>query len=104
SVTTANSSFPGQWDKAFVGNGQGYENFIPAVGGIQWPAGRLSSFFGRANYNVKETYMASLLYVRTAHQILQEATVGDISLLLLRAGFFQMNPSSRTIVPLISLN
>lgn len=59
SVTTANSSFPGQWDKAFVGNGQGYENFIPAVGGIQWPAGRLSSFFGRANYNVKETYMAS---------------------------------------------
>src|SRR5690606_9459230 len=29
------------------------------VGGIQWPAGRLSSFFGRANYNVKETYMAS---------------------------------------------
>jgi len=61
SVTTANSSFPGQWDKAWISNGQGYEGFIPTVGGVHWPQGALSSFFGRANYNYKETYMASVV-------------------------------------------
>ena len=58
-VTTSNSSFPGLWDKAWVSNGQGYEGFIPTVGGVHWPIGTLASFFGRANYNYKETYLAS---------------------------------------------
>ncbi len=60
-VTTANSSFPGQWDKAWVSNGQGYEGFIPTVGGVHWPDGSLASFFGRVNYNYQETYMASVI-------------------------------------------
>ena len=61
SVTTANSSFPGQWDKAWVGNGQGYDGFIPTVGGIHLPEFRIASYFGRVNYNIKETYMATLI-------------------------------------------
>lgn len=61
SVTTANSSFPGQWDKAWVINGQGYEGFLPTVGGVHWPEGSLASFFGRVNYNFRETYMASII-------------------------------------------
>lgn len=58
-VTTSNSAFPNSWDHAWVGNGQGYENYIPVVGGIPLSNGSLASFFGRANYNYKETYMAS---------------------------------------------
>lgn len=61
SVTTANSSFPGSWKNAWVINGQGYDGFIPTVGGVHWPEGSLASFFGRVNYNYKETYMASLI-------------------------------------------
>ena len=61
SVVTANSSFPGQWDKAWVGNGQGYDGFIPTVGGMHLPEFRISSYFGRVNYNINETYMASLI-------------------------------------------
>ncbi|WP_437920440.1 TonB-dependent receptor [Sphingobacterium sp. LRF_L2] len=59
SVTTANSSFPGEWDKAWVGNGQGYEGYIPTVGGSHLPLFSIASFFGRANYNINETYIAS---------------------------------------------
>lgn len=61
SVTTANSAFPGQWDKAWVGNGQGYDGFIPTVGGVHLPESKISSYFGRVNYNINETYMASLI-------------------------------------------
>lgn len=58
-VETSNSSFPGQWDKAWVSNGQGYEGFIPTVNGVHWPIGTIASFFGRANYDYQEKYMAS---------------------------------------------
>ncbi|MGK6349770.1 SusC/RagA family TonB-linked outer membrane protein [Parapedobacter sp. DT-150] len=61
SATTANSSFPGSWQNAWVINGQGYDGFTPTVGGQHWPDGVLASFFGRVNYNYKETYMASLI-------------------------------------------
>lgn len=61
SVVTANSAFPGQWDKAWVGNGQGYDGFIPTVGGSHWPEFRIASYFGRLNYDINETYMASLI-------------------------------------------
>jgi len=59
SVVTSNSSFPGQWDKAWVSNGQGYDGFIPTVNGVHWPVFAISSVFGRVNYNYKETYMAT---------------------------------------------
>ena len=59
-VTTSNTTFPGQWDKAWVSNAQGYEGFIPSVFGVHYPQGSLSSFFGRAIYDIKETYLASL--------------------------------------------
>jgi len=60
-VTTSNSSFPGSWRNAWVINGQGYDGFIPTVGGAPWGDGVLASFFGRANYNFNETYMATLI-------------------------------------------
>lgn len=60
SVSTSNSSFPGQWDKAWVSNGQGYDGFIPTVNGVHWPMGSIASVFGRINYNYNETYMATL--------------------------------------------
>src|SRR5690606_7995058 len=60
SVTTSNSSFPGQWEKAWVSNGQGYDGFIPTVNGVHWPMGSIASVFGRVNYNYNETYMATL--------------------------------------------
>src|SRR5690606_38622628 len=31
------------------------------IGGMRWPEGGLSSFFGRVNYNYNETYMATLI-------------------------------------------
>lgn len=56
-ASSSNSTFPNQWDKAWVGNGQLIEGF-PVSGG-KWGDGSLASFFARANYNYKETYMAS---------------------------------------------
>ncbi len=61
SVSTSNSSFPGSWPHAWVGNGMGYSGFIPTVGGIHWPESAIASFFGRVNYNYKETYMVSAI-------------------------------------------
>lgn len=58
-VVTSNSAFPGQWDKAWVSNGQGYAGFIPTVNGVHWPIGTIASFFGRGNYNYQEKYIAS---------------------------------------------
>ncbi|WP_262246833.1 SusC/RagA family TonB-linked outer membrane protein [Parapedobacter soli] len=60
-VTTSNSSFPGSWRNAWVINAQGYEGFIPTVSGEPWGDNVLASFFGRANYNYNETYMATLI-------------------------------------------
>lgn len=57
-ATSVNSTFPGQWDKAWIGNGQAIEGSFP-VSGYRWGANSLASFFGRALYNYKETYMAS---------------------------------------------
>jgi len=57
-ASSVNSTFPGEWNKAWVGNGQGIEGSFP-VSGYRWGANSLASFFARANYNYKETYMAS---------------------------------------------
>jgi len=57
SVATANSSFPGSWQHAYVGNGQGYSGFMPAIGGTHWPEYAYSSAFGRVSYDYQEKYM-----------------------------------------------
>ncbi len=60
-AATANSSFPGQWDKAWLSNGQGYDGFVPTVNGAHWPQFNIASYFGRLNYNINETYLASFV-------------------------------------------
>ncbi|WP_228384131.1 SusC/RagA family TonB-linked outer membrane protein [Sphingobacteruim zhuxiongii] len=60
SATHTNSSFPDSWDHAWISNAQGYEGFVPALSGLGWNQGAMASFFGRAIYNYKERYMASL--------------------------------------------
>ena len=61
SVTTANSSFPGSWKRAYVGNWVAYPGYTPAIGGAHWGESNFAAFFGRLNYNYKETYMASVV-------------------------------------------
>ncbi len=56
--TTTLSTFPNQWDKAWLDNGSG-EPKDRTVNGVHWPVGSIASFFGRANYNINETYLAS---------------------------------------------
>lgn len=55
-----NSIFEGSIDYAWVGNTKPTELSQRGAGGSPWDKGALASFFGRANYNYKETYMASL--------------------------------------------
>ncbi len=64
SVTSSNSSFPGMWSHAWIRNAQGYDGFMPTVGGVHWPEYAFSSAFGRVSYNYKEKYMASAI-IRT---------------------------------------
>lgn len=59
-----NSLFPGKFDYAYLSNTQGITAGKTTVGGAPQTAGRLASFFGRANYNYKEKYMATVT-VRT---------------------------------------
>jgi TonB-linked outer membrane protein, SusC/RagA family len=62
SVSTANSTFPGSWRHAYVGNWTiPYPGFIPTIGGGHDIENNFASFFGRVNYNYKETYMASFI-------------------------------------------
>ncbi len=55
-----NSIFEGSFDHAWVSNTKPTELSQRGAGGSPWGEGALASFFGRANYNYKETYMASL--------------------------------------------
>jgi TonB-linked SusC/RagA family outer membrane protein len=55
-----NSIFEGSFDHAWVDNTKPTELSQRGAGGSPWGEGALASFFGRANYNYKETYMASL--------------------------------------------
>lgn len=59
SATNANSLFPGLFDYAYLDNTQGISSSLTTVGGGPQTAGRLASFFGRANYNYMEKYMFS---------------------------------------------
>src|SRR5690606_16523953 len=66
-VTNSNSSFPGSWKHAYVGNRTPFTGFTPAIsGGLIGNNGhrvinKYAAFFGRLNYNYKETYMASIV-------------------------------------------
>ncbi|MDD4404354.1 MAG: TonB-dependent receptor [Parabacteroides sp.] len=55
-----NSIFEGSFDHAWVNNTKPTVLSQRGAGGSPWGEGALASFFGRANYNYKETYMASL--------------------------------------------
>jgi TonB-linked SusC/RagA family outer membrane protein len=57
SAETINSIFPDDFDKAYLSNGAINTSATPS--GSPENQGRLASFFGRVNYNYKETYMAS---------------------------------------------
>lgn len=61
SVNTTNSSFPGSWKHAYVGNWTPYPGYTPAIGGGHWGDSKFAAFFGRVNYNYNETYMASFV-------------------------------------------
>jgi len=54
-----NSMFPGLFDYAWVDNTKPTVLSQRGAGGSPWGSGALASFFGRANYNFKETYLAS---------------------------------------------
>jgi len=54
-----NSIFAGSFNNAWVDNTKPTVLSQRAAGGAPWAAGSLASFFGRANYNFKETYLAS---------------------------------------------
>ncbi|MFZ4261982.1 SusC/RagA family TonB-linked outer membrane protein [Sphingobacterium sp. HJSM2_6] len=57
--STTLSTFPNQWDKAWLSNGSG-DPKDQTVNGVHWPIGSIASFFGRAIYNYNETYLASV--------------------------------------------
>lgn len=51
--------FNGEWKYAWVDNMKPNALDQISAGGSPWGTGALASFFGRVNYNYKETYMAS---------------------------------------------
>lgn len=54
-----NSIFPGSLDYAWIDNTKPTELSQRGASGSPWGDGAIASFFGRVNYNYKETYMAS---------------------------------------------
>lgn len=61
SATNANSIFPGSFDHAYINNTGAVTAELSTMSGEPWGRGALASFFGRVNYNYKETYMATLV-------------------------------------------
>lgn len=57
-----NSIFPGSFDHAWVNNTKPTELSQRGAAGSPWGDGGLASFFGRANYNFRETYLASVSF------------------------------------------
>lgn len=55
-----NSQFPGSFDHAWINNTQGVGTGT-IINGYPIVEGSLASFFGRVNYNLKETYMATVI-------------------------------------------
>ncbi|MFA5419817.1 MAG: SusC/RagA family TonB-linked outer membrane protein, partial [Bacteroidales bacterium] len=61
SVKNSNSLFPDSFDNAYISNTQGLSTTDTEISGAPNTAGSLSSFFGRVNYNFRETYLASVV-------------------------------------------
>lgn len=61
SATNSNSLFPGSFDHAYIDNTQGLSVANTSISGQPWDQGRLSSFFGRINYDYRETYLATIV-------------------------------------------
>ena len=59
--SNANSLFPGSFEYAYINNTTNTNSNLKSVSGSHWNEGSLASFFGRINYNLKETYMLSLI-------------------------------------------
>jgi len=59
SANGRNSIFTGDFDYAWLDNAKPTEISQIGIGGNPWGEGAIASFFGRVNYNYKETYMAS---------------------------------------------
>lgn len=60
SIGNLNSNFPGSWDHAWISNTQSV-SASTTISGTPWDDGMLASFFGRINYNYKETYLATFI-------------------------------------------
>ncbi|GHT39632.1 SusC/RagA family TonB-linked outer membrane protein [Bacteroidia bacterium] len=59
-LRAANSIFPGDFSRAYIDNTKPTSlSEITNYEGRPWGQGALASFFGRVNYNYKETYMAT---------------------------------------------
>lgn len=61
SVKNSNSLFPGSFDHAYITNTQGLNTTDTEISGSPNSPGSLASFFGRINYNYRETYLASVV-------------------------------------------
>jgi TonB-linked SusC/RagA family outer membrane protein len=61
SVKNSNSLFPGSFNNAYISNTQGLNTTDTEISGSPNTPGALTSFFGRANYNFRQTYMASVV-------------------------------------------
>ena len=59
SATNSNSVFPGSFEHAYISNANVVDPAFTSISGSPNSQGALSSFFGRINYNYKETYLLS---------------------------------------------
>lgn len=60
-ASNANSLFPGSFDHAWIDNTTNTNTALKSVSGAPYVESMLASFFGRINYNYKETYLLSLV-------------------------------------------
>lgn len=59
--SNANSLFPGRFDYAWITNTINTDANLKSVNGYPWADSKLASFFGRINYNFRETYLFSVV-------------------------------------------
>lgn len=59
--SNANSLFPGSFDHAWINNTTNTDANLKSVTGSPWTESMLASFFGRINYNFRETYLLSVV-------------------------------------------
>lgn len=61
SSSNSNLTFPQEFDYAWLTNTKGVSSATTSVSGSPYVRNMLASFFGRVNYNLDETYMASIM-------------------------------------------